>query len=105
MECRERCSQYKWLAIPHPPHCLACSLALQVLPYLLLLQTEGFKNPKARITTRAETELTAKNLFETPEVQQILVQINWKKFAIRVKKEDLPKMHSKKVIRYNVNVM
>ena len=109
MECRERCSVYKWLAIPHPPHCPACSLAMQVLPYLLLLlllpRTEGCKNPKARIITRAETKLTAKNLFEAPEVQKMLIQIIWEKFAVRVKKEDLIKMLYKKEIKYDEKIM
>ena len=82
---------------------------MQFLPYLLLLlllpQTEGCKNIKARIISRAETELTAKNLFEAPEVQQILVQIIWKKFGVRVKKGDLLKMLSKKEIKYDEKIM
>ena len=77
---------------------------MQILPYLLILllllpQTQGCKNIKARIVK------PAKNIFEAPEVQQILLQIIKKRFGVTVKKEDLLKMLSKKEIKYDEKIM
>ena len=91
---------------PLPPR----SLAMKVLPYLLILllilpQNQGCKNLKARIIRRPEYGLTAQNVFETPEVKQIVVQIIKNKFGITVKKEDLLKILSKMERKYDQKIM
>ena len=83
---------------------------MQVLPYLLLLlllpQNQGCKNIKGRIVRILGYRHTAKtNLFEKPEVQQILAQIIKKKFGVTVTKEDLLKILAKKEIRYDQKIM
>ena len=101
---------YKSLASPFTLHCSPPCLAMQVLPYLLLLllllpQSQGCKNIKAQILRRAGYQFTAKAIFEKPEVQQILLQIIKMKYGVTVKKEDLIKILSKKQMKYDEKIM
>ena len=105
---------YKSLASPFTLHCSPSCLAMQVLPYLLLLllllpQSQGCKNIKAQILRRAGYQFTAQSIFEKPEVQKILLQIIRKKFGVTVNKEDiiknLVKVLTKKEIKYDQKIM
>ena len=78
---------------------------MQVLPFILLLpQTEGCKYTRFRYITKAGQELTAQNIFERPEVKQILLQIIRKKFGVKVKMEDI-KILYKMEKKYNEKIM
>ena len=80
-------------------------LAMQVLPYLIILailpQIQGCINIQAKIMTREGNKLTAENLYKALEIQiqlQVHMKINMKKLGVhvQVEKEDFLKKLSKK---------